>query len=60
MQTATVSSQVIGGWVNKSRALYVGGRDADKKSLWHGAIARVALRSGLLDWRQADVLGGGQ
>lgn len=49
MQTATVSSQVVGGWINKSRALYVGGRDADKKSLWHGAIARVALRSGLLD-----------
>ena len=49
MQTVTVSSQVCGGYINPARTLYVGGRDTDKKSLWDGAIARVALRSGLLD-----------
>ena len=49
MQTVTVHSQVCGAWINDKRALYVGGREMDKKSLWDGAIARVALRNGLLD-----------
>ncbi|MCB1278714.1 PSD1 and planctomycete cytochrome C domain-containing protein [Prosthecobacter sp.] len=49
MQTATVSHQIVGGYVNKDRTLYVGGRDTDKRSLWDGAIARVALRDGILD-----------
>jgi hypothetical protein len=49
MQTVTVNTQVCGDWVNEKRALYVGGRDQDKKSLWDGAIARVALRNGMLD-----------
>ena len=48
-QTVTVSSQVCGEWVNDKHALYVGGRDQDKKSLWDGAIARVSVRNGLLD-----------
>ncbi len=49
VQTATAVSQVCGGWINDKRTLYVGGRDLDKKSLWDGAIARVALRDGVLD-----------
>ena len=49
MQTVTVHSQVCGAWIKDQRALYVGGRETDKKSLWDGAIARVALRNGLLD-----------
>jgi hypothetical protein len=49
MQTAKVPHQVCGGFVNPERALYVGGRDQDKRSLWHGAIARVALRDGAMD-----------
>ncbi|MBE2283390.1 MAG: DUF1553 domain-containing protein [Prosthecobacter sp.] len=49
MKTVTVPHQITGGYVNKDRALFVGGRDADKRSLWDGAIARVALRAGQLD-----------
>ncbi|MDZ4288300.1 MAG: DUF1549 and DUF1553 domain-containing protein, partial [Prosthecobacter sp.] len=49
MQTVTVPHQVCGGYVNPERAFYVGGRDQDKRSLWHGAIARVALRQGTMD-----------
>jgi hypothetical protein len=49
MQTATVSHPVVGGYVNKERVLHVGGREIDKRSLWDGAIARVALRDGMLD-----------
>jgi hypothetical protein len=49
MQTVTVHSQVCGDWINDKRALYIGGRDMDHKSLWDGAIARVALRNGVLD-----------
>jgi len=46
MQTATVQHQMVGGYVNPDRPLLIGGRDKDKRSLWHGAIARVALRHG--------------
>ncbi len=49
MQTVTVAHQIVGGYANKERALYIGGRDTDKRSLWDGAIARVALRAGPLD-----------
>jgi hypothetical protein len=49
MQTVTVPHQIVGGYVNKDRALFVGGRETDKRSLWDGAIARVALRAGKLD-----------
>jgi len=49
MQTVTIPHQVCGGYVNAERGLYVGGRDKDKSSLWHGAIARVAVRNGALD-----------
>lgn len=49
MQTATVNSQVCGSWTSPQRVLYVGGRDQDKKSLWDGSIARVAVRAGVLD-----------
>lgn len=48
-QTATIAHQIVGGYANKERALYIGGRDTDKRSLWDGAIARVALRAGQLD-----------
>lgn len=49
MQTVTVPHQICGGYVSAERSLYLGGRDKDKASLWHGAIARVAIRQGLLD-----------
>ncbi len=49
MQTVTVPHQIVGGYVSKERALYVGGREIDKRSVWDGAIARVALRAGQLD-----------
>ncbi|MFO1486134.1 MAG: PSD1 and planctomycete cytochrome C domain-containing protein [Verrucomicrobiaceae bacterium] len=49
MQTVTVTHQIVGGYINKERALFVGGREIDKRSLWDGAIARVALRAGVLD-----------
>jgi hypothetical protein len=49
MQTVKVNHQVCGGYISPQRALYVGGREADKRSLWDGAIARVALRKGALD-----------
>ncbi len=49
MQTVKVNHQVCGGYINKQRALYVGGREVDKRSVWDGAIARVALRRGQLD-----------
>jgi hypothetical protein len=44
-----VPHQICGGYVSAERSLYLGGRDKDKASLWHGAIARVAIRQGLLD-----------
>lgn len=49
MQTVTVAHQICGGYVSAERALYVGGREKDKGSVWHGAISRVALRKGALD-----------
>ncbi len=49
MQTVTVPHQICGGYVNAERDLYVGGREKDKSSLWHGAIARFAMRHGTLD-----------
>ena len=49
MQTITVPHQIVGSYINKDRALYVGGREIDKRSLWDGPIARVALRAGQLD-----------
>ncbi len=49
LQTATTEHHVTGSWVNPAQALYVGGRNTSKGSLWDGAIARVSLRSGALD-----------
>ncbi len=49
MQTVTVTHQVNGAYISPQRALYIGGRDTDTRSLWDGAIARVALRKGALD-----------
>ncbi len=49
MQSATVHTQVCDSYINPTRALYVGGRDVDKRSLWDGAIARVAIRNGSLE-----------
>lgn len=48
MQTVTVRHQVCGDWIHPQRTLYVGGREIEKRSLWDGAIARVALRQGTL------------
>jgi hypothetical protein len=49
MRSVTVSHPICGGYVSPERTLYIGGREKDKASLWHGAIARVALRQGSLD-----------
>lgn len=49
MQSATVNHQVCGGYISPQRALYIGGRETDQRSLWDGAIARVVLRKGALD-----------
>lgn len=49
MRSVTVNHQVCGGYVSPQRALFIGGREADKRSLWDGAIARVAIRKGKLD-----------
>jgi len=62
MQTATVRHSVCGGYVSNQRALYIGGRETDKRSLWDGAIARVTLRSGelapdgLMTWAASSCL----
>ena len=49
IQSVTVNHQVCGGYISPQRALYIGGRETDKRSLWDGAIARVAMRQGALD-----------
>jgi hypothetical protein len=49
MQTITVPHQICGNYVNPARTLYIGGREKDKGSLWHGAIARVMLHQGSLN-----------
>jgi len=49
MQSVTVRHQVCGDWVHPGRILYVGGREIEKRSLWDGAIARVAIREGSLE-----------
>ncbi|MEZ5387849.1 MAG: PSD1 and planctomycete cytochrome C domain-containing protein [Prosthecobacter sp.] len=48
MHTVTVAHQIVGGYIDKESALYVGGRDTDKRSTWDGSIVRVALRAGQL------------
>jgi hypothetical protein len=56
MQKVTIAHPVCGGYINPDFTLCIGGRDKDKTSLWHGAIARVTLRQGalepgrLMDW----------
>ena len=49
MQTVTITHEVCGAYTSTGRALYIGGRETDKRSLWDGAIARVAIRKGALD-----------
>ncbi|MBV6501592.1 MAG: hypothetical protein CJBNEKGG_04107 [Prosthecobacter sp.] len=49
MQTVTVPHSICGGHVSPECPLYIGGRDKDKASLWHGAISRVVLRQGGLE-----------
>ena len=44
-----MADQIPAAYINEERALYVGGRDQDKRSIWDGAIARVVVRSGTLD-----------
>jgi mono/diheme cytochrome c family protein len=49
LQSVTVRHQVCGDWVHPGRTLYVGGREIEKRGMWDGAIARVALRVGSLE-----------
>ncbi len=49
MQTVTLPDQIPGVYVNEALGLYVGGLDQDKRSIWDGAIARVAIRSGAIE-----------
>jgi hypothetical protein len=48
LQSVTVQHPVVGGYVNPERALMLGGREKDTRSLWDGAISRVVVTSGLL------------
>ncbi|MFZ4764682.1 MAG: PSD1 and planctomycete cytochrome C domain-containing protein [Roseimicrobium sp.] len=48
LQTVAVQHPVVGGYVNAERALMLGGRERDPRSLWDGAISRVVVTSGLL------------
>ena len=43
MENATVSDPVVGGYANPERALYLGGRDQDPRSLWDGLLGRVTI-----------------
>lgn len=49
LQTVTVPHPICGGHVSPDCPLYIGGRDKDKASLWHGAICRVVLWPGGLE-----------
>jgi hypothetical protein len=53
MQTVTVPHEVVGGYIDPARALVVGGRDAQKGSLWDGGIAQVIVSNGERqpDWK---------
>ena len=49
LQTVTVPHSACSSVTRNDRAVCVGGRDRDPRNLWHGAIARVTLRSSPMD-----------
>lgn len=49
METVSVTHPVVGGYSNPDRALFIGGRDHDTRSLWDGMLSRVAVRRGAMD-----------
>jgi hypothetical protein len=48
LETVTVPSPVVGGYANPERALYLGGREQDARSLWDGLLSRVTLTPGVV------------
>ncbi len=49
MESVTVTHPIVGGYSNPDRALFIGGRDHDARSLWDGMLSRVSVRRGALD-----------
>jgi hypothetical protein len=46
MQSVTIPHEVVGGYVDPKRALVIGGRETDKRSLWDGGIVQVVISNG--------------
>ena len=61
MQSVTVPHEVVGGYIDAERALVVGGRDTDKRSLWDGGIAQVLISNGERkpEWKPMQQAGSG-
>ncbi len=61
MQSVTVPHEVVGGYIDPERALVVGGRDTDKRSLWDGGIAQVLISNGERkpEWKPMQQAGSG-
>lgn len=53
MQSVTIPHEVVGGYIDPKRALVVGGRETDKRSLWDGGIVQVVVSNGERkpDWK---------
>ncbi len=49
MEIVTVTHPILSGYSNPDRALFIGGRDHDARSLWDGMLSRVAVRRGAMD-----------
>jgi len=57
LEVVVVQHQLIGGYVDKERALMIGGLDGDARGNWDGAMARVALCNTVLNPPQLIVNG---
>jgi hypothetical protein len=60
MQSVTIPHEVVGSYVDAKRALVVGGRETDKRSLWDGGIAQVIVSNGERkpEWKPMQQSGG--
>ena len=57
LEVVVVPHQLVGGYVDHDRALFVGGVDGDARGLWDGAMARVLLCTSALTPPQLLVSG---
>lgn len=48
MESVIVQHPVVGGYANPQRALMIGGREQDTRSLWDGVISRAMVSMGVL------------